>query len=83
MGSQDELERGSNGKTDGDGDRASITSMGSEIPITDKLVPSGGKGCGFRTTVNVSKLDEGSTEKVGREDRIVMTRTVEQSRQRL
>lgn len=75
-GSEDELHQN---VTDG----GSIMTQGSEVPISERLVPSAGKGYGNRVLVNVGGSgnqsqrapapDQGST--------IMMTKTVEQSRE--
>lgn len=61
-------------------DAGSIITHASEAPIADKLVPSAGKGFGNRVRVNAGDLEAQSAH--GKANSIVMTKTVEQSRQR-
>lgn len=71
--SGEELERGQN-------ERSSIKSCESQTPITEKLVPHPGKGYGNQATVGVREIDDERRENSSRTNIILMTKTVEQSR---
>jgi hypothetical protein len=71
-GSEDELHQKEN-------EGASIFTQGSEIPITETLVPMAGKGYGNQTMVNVGELEAQSKDP----NTIFMTKTVVQSHRRV
>jgi len=71
--SGEELERSQN-------ERFSIKSRESQTPITEKLVPTSGKGMGNRATVGVREINDETMENSSRANIIMMTKTVVQSR---